>query len=85
MGQIHSFYPPQTGKITFYEVTDLEGRAEWGGEQANEAILWFAKDPLNKRVITSLWYADEDDASPIATQDVTALVLAAIASGRGRA
>ena len=26
---VHSFYPKQDGKITFYEVTDSEGRAEW--------------------------------------------------------
>ena len=84
MGQVHSFYPKQDGKITFYEVTDEQGRAEWGGEQAGEALLWFARDPLNKRVVASLWYADEDDAAPLATLDVTALVLSAIAQGRGR-
>lgn len=82
---IHSFIPKQDGKITFYEVTDMEGHAEWGGEQANEAILWFARDPLNKRLIASLWYADEDDSAPLGTIDVTSLVLASMAQGRGRA
>lgn len=85
MGQVHSFYPKQDGKITFYEVTDMEGRAEWGGEQVNEAVLWFARDPLNKRVIASLWYADEEDSAPLGSIDVTALCLASMAQGRGRA
>ena len=83
--QVHSFIPKQDGKIVFYEVTNMEGNAEWGGEQPNEALLWYARDPLNKRVIASLWYADEEDAAPLGTIDVTALVLAAMAQGRGRA
>ena len=84
MGQIHSFYPKQDGKIVFYEVTDEQGRAEWGGEQANECLVWFSKDPLHKRVIASLWYANEEDSAPLGSIDVTALVLSAIAQGRGR-
>ena len=85
MGQVHSFIPKQDGKIVFYEVTDEQGKAEWGGEQANEALAWFARDPLNKRVIASLWYADEEDSAPLGSIDVTSLVLASIAYGRGRA
>ena len=86
MSNVISWYPRPTNRITLFEVTDLEGRALWGGEQAGEAVIWLMKDPLNRRVIATHWFADEEDSAPIGEAiDLTALVLAAVASGRERA
>lgn len=85
MSNVVSFHPPKSGRITFYEVTDREGHAEWGGESAPEAVRFFSQDILNKRLIVSEWFADEEDARPAGESvDITGLVMCAIAEGRGR-
>jgi hypothetical protein len=68
-----------------FEVLDENNRSEFGSESANEVIAWFSRNPMNKRIVVTNWFADIEDAAPIGESvDVTALVLAAIASGRGR-
>ena len=81
-----SWIPKQNNRIVMYEVVGEGDRSEFGSENANEAIAWLSRNPLNKRVVVTNWFADDEDASPIGESiDVTALVLASIASGRGRA
>ena len=81
-----SWIPKQNNRILMYEVLDSADKSEFGSENANEALAWFSRNPLNKRIVVTNWFADEEDASPIGESiDVTALVLASIASGRGRA
>ena len=86
MGQVISWYPRANNRIVLFEVTDLEGHAMWGGEGPAETIEWFMRDPNNRRIIATHWFADEEDAAPIGEGiDLTRLVLTALAEGRGRA
>ena len=81
-----SWIPKQNNRIVMYEVIGEGDKSEFGSENANEVLAWLSRSPLNKRVVVTNWFADEEDASPIGESvDITALVLAAIASGRGRA
>ena len=80
-----SWIPKQNNRIVMYEVLGEGDKSEFGSENANEVLAWLSRSPLNKRVVVTNWFADEEDASPIGESvDSTALVLAAIASGRGR-
>jgi len=86
MANIVSWIPKQNNRIVMFEILGENDKSEFGSENANETIAWFSRDPLNKRIVVTNWFADEEDAAPIGESvDVTALVLAAIASGRGRA
>lgn len=88
MSNVINWYDPTrlNNKVVLFEVTDLDGRAVWGGEQAGEAVLWLMKDPLNRKLIASQWYADDEDARPVGDPiNLTSLVLAAVAQGRERA
>ncbi len=81
-----SWIPKQNNRILMYEVLDSADKSEFGSENANEALAWFSRDPLNKRIVVTNWFADEEDASPIGESiDLTSIVLASIAYGRGRA
>ena len=81
-----SWIPKQNNRIVMYEVLGENDKSEFGSENANEVFAWLSRSPLNKRVVVTNWFADEEDAAPIGESvDITALVLAAIASGRGRA
>ena len=80
-----SWIPKQNNRILMYEVLDSADKSEFGSESANEALAWFSRDPLNKRIVVTNWFADEEDASPIGESvDITPIIFAAIASGRGR-
>ena len=69
-----------------YEVVGEGDKSEFGSENANEALAWLSRNPLGKRVVVTNWFADEEDAAPIGESvDITDLVFAAIAAGRGRA
>ena len=86
MSNIVSWIPKQSNRIVMYEVLDENSRSEYGSERANEALVWFARNPLNKRLVVTNWFADEEDAAPIGEGiDLTRLVLSAIAEGRARA
>ena len=86
MSNVVSWIPKQNNRILMYEVLDSADKSEFGSENANEALAWFSRDPLNKRIVVTNWFADEEDASPIGESiDLTSIVLASIAYGRGRA
>ena len=86
MSNVVSWIPKQNNRILMYEVLDSADKSEFGSESANEALAWFSRDPLNKRIVVTNWFADEEDASPIGESiDLTSIVLASIAYGRGRA
>ena len=86
MSNVVSWIPKQNNRIVMYEVVGEGDKSEFGSENANEVLAWLSRSPLNKRVVVTNWFADEEDAAPIGESvDITALVLAAIASGRGRA
>lgn len=86
MSNVVSWIPKPNNRIVMIEVLDENDRSEFGSESANEVIAWLSRNPLGKRVVVTNWFADDTDASPIGEPvDITALVLAAIAAGRGRA
>ena len=86
MSNVVSWIPKQNNRILMYEVLDSADKSEFGSENANEALAWFSRDPLNKIIVVTNWFADEEDASPIGESiDLTSIVLASIAYGRGRA
>jgi hypothetical protein len=86
VSNVISWIPKQNNRIVMYEVLDSADKSEFGSESANEVLGWFSRNPMGKRIVVTNWFADDEDASPIGESiDVTALVLASIASGRGRA
>lgn len=86
MSNVVSWIPKKNNRIVMYEVLGEGDRSEFGSESVNEVLAWFSRNPLNKRIVATTWFADEEDAAPIGESiDLTGIVLAAIASGRGRA
>lgn len=67
-------------RVIFYEVSDDQNLAIWGGESPSEALKWYRNSPLGSRIWVSEWLTDEEDAremmSPI---ELTPLVLSTIA------
>ena len=70
--------------VNFYEVADHKGDTVWGGASAMEATTWFRKG-LDRSIYVSVWNESdiEEPRLLIDKIEVTRLVLAAIASGRG--
>ena len=86
MANIVSWIPKQNNRIVMFEVLGENDKSEFGSESVLETLAWFNRNPIGKRIVVTNWFADDEDASPIGESiDVTALVLASIASGRGRA
>lgn len=86
MANVVSWIPKPSNRIVMYEVLGENDKSEFGSENVNEVLGWFSRNPMGKRIVVTNWFADDEDASPIGESiDVTALVLASIASGRGRA
>ena len=67
-------------RVIFYEVSDAQGLAIWGGESPSEALKWYRNSPTDSKIWVSEWLTDEEDAremmSPI---ELTPLVLSTIA------
>ena len=85
MGNLVSWIPKPNNRIVMIEVIGEGDKSEFGSESANEVIAWLSRNPLGKRVVVTNWFADDEDASPIGEPvDVTSIVLASLAAGRGR-
>lgn len=85
MSNLVSWIPKKNNRIVMFEVIGEGDKSEFGSESANETIAWFSRSPLNKRIVVTNWFADQEDAAPLGESiDVTALVLSAMAEGRGR-
>jgi hypothetical protein len=72
---------PQRGKITvvFYEVSDPQGIAVWGGESPQEALNWYRRSPAGSKIWVSQYEADEEDAKLVLDLiEITPIVLATI-------
>ena len=72
---------PQRGKITvvFYEVSDPQGIAIWGGESPREALDWYRRSPAGSKIWVSQYEADEEDAELMLDSiEITPIVLATI-------
>jgi hypothetical protein len=72
---------PSRGKITvvFYEVSDSQGIAIWGGENPIEALKWYRNSPAGSKVWVSQYEVDEEDAElMLDSVEITPIVLATI-------
>jgi hypothetical protein len=68
-------------RIIFYEVSDAQNLAIWGGESPSEALKWYRNSPLDSKIWVSEWLTDEEDAKEVSLQiEITPLVLSTIAN-----
>jgi hypothetical protein len=68
-------------RIIFYEVSDAQNIAIWGGESPSEALKWYRESPLDSKIWVSEWLSDEEDAREVSPQiEITSIVLSTIAN-----
>jgi hypothetical protein len=68
-------------RIIFYEVSDAQNIAIWGGESPSEALKWYRQSPLDSKIWVSEWLSDEEDAREVSPQiEITSIVLSTIAN-----
>ena len=66
-------------RIIFYEVSDAQNLAIWGGENPVEALKWYRNSPTGSKIWVSQWEADEEDAKQVLEpMEITPIVLATI-------
>jgi hypothetical protein len=68
-------------RVIFYEVSDAQNLAIWGGESPSEALKWYRQSPLDSKIWVSEWLSDEEDAREVSPQiEITSIVLSTIAN-----
>jgi len=68
-------------RIIFYEVSDAQNIAIWGGESPSEALKWYRESPLDSKIYIQEWLTDEEDAREVSPQiEITSIVLSTIAN-----
>jgi hypothetical protein len=68
-------------RIIFYEVSDAQNIAIWGGESPSEALKWYRESPLDSKIYVQEWLTDEEDAREVSPQiEITSIVLSTIAN-----
>jgi hypothetical protein len=78
---------PNRNKITvvFYEVSDPQDIAVWGGESPREALDWYRRSPTGSKIWVSQYEADEEEARLVLDLiEITPIVLATIADSIDR-
>jgi hypothetical protein len=78
---------PNRNKITvvFYEVSDPQDIAVWGGESPREALDWYRRSPAGSKIWVSQYEADEEEARLVLDLiEITPIVLATIADSIDR-
>jgi hypothetical protein len=72
-------------RIIFYEVSDAQNIAIWGGESPSEALKWYRESPLDSKIYVQEWLTDEEDAKEVSPQiEITPLILNTIADCMSR-
>ena len=80
MGNIVELFNSQQKRVIFYEVSDSQNIAIWGGESPSEALKWYRNSPPDSKIWVSEWLTDEEDAREMMPPiELTALVLSTIA------
>jgi hypothetical protein len=68
-------------RVIFYEVSDAQNLAIWGGESPSEALKWYRNSPLDSKIWVSEWLTDDEDAKEVSAQiEITPIVLSTIAN-----
>jgi len=78
---------PNRNKITvvFYEVSDPQDIAVWGGESPQEALDWYRRSPAGSKIWVSQYETDEEEARLVLDLiEITPIVLATIADSIDR-
>jgi hypothetical protein len=78
---------PNRNKITvvFYEVSDPQNIAVWGGESPREALDWYRRSPAGSKIWVSQYETDEEEARLVLDLiEITPIVLATIADSIDR-
>ena len=66
-------------RVIFYEVSDAQNIAIWGGESPQEALDWYRRSPTGSKIWVSQYEADEEDAKLVLDLiEITPIVLATI-------
>jgi hypothetical protein len=80
MSEVISFHPKVSSLFTFYEVTDTDGVAVWGGDDPIEAVQWLRRSPVDSRLLVSGWDGTDEDAHLVGQPlDITKVVFATLA------
>jgi hypothetical protein len=68
-------------RVIFYEVSDAQNIAIWGGESPSEALKWYRSSPLDSKIWVQEWLTDDEDARATSEQiEITSIVLSTIAN-----
>jgi len=68
-------------RVVFYEVSDAQNIAIWGGESPSEALKWYRNSPLDSKIYVQEWLTDDEDARATSEQiEITSIVLSTIAN-----
>jgi len=68
-------------RTIFYEVSDTQDIAVWGGESPSEALKWYRNSPLDSKIYVQEWLTDDEDAREVSPQiEITSIVLSTIAN-----
>ena len=68
-------------RVIFYEVSDAQNIAIWGGESPSEALKWYRNSPLDSKIWVQEWLTDDEDARATSEQiEITSIVLSTIAN-----
>ena len=66
-------------RIIFYEVSDAQNIAIWGGESPQEALKWYRNSPNGSKIYVQEWLTDDKDARQVSSQiEITSIVLSTI-------
>ena len=72
-------------RVIFYEVSDSQNIAIWGGESPSEALNWYRNSPIGSKIWVSEWLMNEEDAKEVSSQiEITPLILNTIADCMSR-
>lgn len=75
MSNVIAFHPRKSNLVLLYEVVGEDGKPEWGGERAGEALQWIANSPTAARILVSAWDSDQEDAHMVGQPvDITTIV-----------
>ena len=67
-------------RVIFYEVSDAQNIAIWGGESPSEALKWYRNSPLDSKIYVQEWLTDDEEAREVSPQiEITSIVLSTIA------
>jgi len=71
--------------VVFYEVSDPQNIAVWGGESPREALDWYRRSPAGSKIWVSQYETDEEEARLVLDLiEITPIVLATIADSIDR-